>query len=122
MPHLPAPVVKWQILSPDPDATVGFYKQLFGWSSTKDNALGYRELKTGGEFDGGVWPAPPAERPFVQLFMAVPDVDAHVDRATQLGARVLVPTSVLPDGDRMAVLLDPQGMSFAVCTRAEDRS
>jgi len=27
---------------------------------------------------------------------------------------VLVPATMLPEGDEMAVLLDPQGMSFAV--------
>jgi predicted enzyme related to lactoylglutathione lyase len=111
------PVVRWQIISPNPDATTGFYKQLFGWSSSKDNALGYREVSTGpGSMDGGVWPGPPGVPAFVQLFVAVPDVERHVARATALGATVLVPTSVLPDGDSMAVLQDPSGLSFAVCT------
>lgn len=111
------PVVRWQIISPDPDATVGFYRQLFGWTERRDNALGYRELGTGdGGVDGGVWPGPPQERPFVQLFVEVPDVEQHVGRATRLGAKVLVPTSVLPDGDTMAVLLDPSGLPFAICT------
>lgn len=111
------PVVGWQIVSPNPDATAGFYRQLFGWTSTQDNALGYRELETGEDgIDGGVWPGPPQqERPFVQLMVSVPDVEEHVSRATRLGARVLVPPSVLPDGDSMAVLMDPSGMPFVVC-------
>jgi predicted enzyme related to lactoylglutathione lyase len=53
---------------------------------------------------------------FVQLFVAVPEVERYVARATELGATVLVPTSVLPDGDSMAVRQDPSGLSFAVCT------
>ena len=112
-----APVVRWQILSPDPDATARFYGRLFGWTATRDNALGYREIAAGaGGIGGGVWPAPAGVPPFVQLFTAVPDVAACVAEAERLGAAVLVPPSALPDGDVMAVLRDPTGLPFAVCT------
>ena len=99
-------------------ATASFHEKLFGLTVSQDNALGYREIDTGGEFSGGVWPAPPGERAFVQLFISVPGVEAHLERATKLGARVLVPASTLPDGSRMAILLDPAGMSFGICTLA----
>ena len=111
------PVVRWQMLSPKPDETVAFYRQLFDWSVTQSNALGYREVTAGhGGIHGGVWPAPPNAPAFVQLFVQVDDVDASIAEATRLGAKVLVPKSTLPDGTAMAVLLDPLGQSFAVCT------
>jgi predicted enzyme related to lactoylglutathione lyase len=111
------PVVRWQILSPEPARSAAFYEKLFDWKLSRVNELGYRELSTGvtPSIDGGVWPAPPAERSFVQLFMEVDDIDASVAKATNLGAKVLVPKSVLPDGDVMAVLQDPTGLSFGVC-------
>lgn len=37
-----------------------------------------------------------------------------VTKAEQAGAKLLIPPTVLPEGDTMAVLHDPQGMSFAV--------
>ena len=82
------------------------------------NALGYRELKTGENghsIDGGVWPAPQTDRPFVQLFVEVPSIDDSIQKAQKLGASVLVPKSALPDGDTMAVLQDPAGLSFGIC-------
>jgi predicted enzyme related to lactoylglutathione lyase len=109
------PVVRWQIISPNPDATTGFYKQLFGWSSSKDNALGYREVSTGPGSIDGVSPAPPACRHSCSSSWPCRSWSA-TSRATELGANVLVPESVLPDGDSMAVLQDPSGLSFAVCT------
>jgi predicted enzyme related to lactoylglutathione lyase len=116
MPH---PVVRWQIVSPDAEATASFYRKLFEWEPDTANALGFREIRPGGGgIDGGVWPAANADRPFVQLFVEVPNVEEHLSRATALGARVLVPTSVLPDGDAMAVLLDPLGMPFGICALA----
>jgi predicted enzyme related to lactoylglutathione lyase len=109
------PVVRWQIISANPDATVAFYRDLFGWTEKRDNALGYREVITGTNgMDGGVWPAPPEAQSFVQLFVEVPDVEKHISRATTLGAEVIVPASALPDGDTMAVLRDPAGLPFGI--------
>jgi predicted enzyme related to lactoylglutathione lyase len=114
---MPNPVVRWQILSPDPDQTAGFYEKLFEWKLTNANALGYRELSNKEErsIDGGVWPAPAADRSMVQLFIEVRDIDAVIRKAEKFGASVIVPKSVLPDGDAMAVLQDPIGLSFGVC-------
>jgi predicted enzyme related to lactoylglutathione lyase len=67
-------------------------------------------------------PAPPLESGFVQLFVEVPDIETCIATATRLGATVIVPKSVLPDGNAMAVLLDPTGLSFAICTLRRDRS
>ena len=114
---MPQPVTRWQIISPNPEATTKFYCQLFDWRPDQDNALGYRELATGESgIKGGVWPAPAGERSFAQLFVSVPDVEEYVERAVNLGARVLVPTASLPDGDVMAVLVDPIGLPFGIWT------
>ena len=110
------PVTRWQMITPDPEACASFYSRLFGWPVTADNGLGYREFGDNGSgISGGVWPAPPSAKPFVQVFVAVDDVDRYVADAERLGAKVIMPASTLPDGDRMAILSDPAGMSFGVC-------
>jgi predicted enzyme related to lactoylglutathione lyase len=110
------PVTKFQILAKDPERTAGFYGALFDWRVNADNAFGYRALETGAGrgIDGGIWPSPPEGHAFVQLFVEVDDVADTIARATQLGARVVVPPSVLPDGDEMAVILDPEGIPLAL--------
>jgi predicted enzyme related to lactoylglutathione lyase len=116
---MPNPVVRWQIVSPQAEESTEFYRWLFGWTVNQDNRLGVRTLETGGGGpDGEVWPAPQADRPFVQLFVAVTDIDTCIDQAASLGATVIVPKTALPDGDVMAVLKDPTGLPFAVCTLA----
>lgn len=107
------PVVKWQIVAPDIAAITGFYSKLFGWTVDATNALGYRELRSGDDrgIDGGVWPAPAPGPAMVQLFVEVEDVQAHLDRATALGAKVLVPRTELPDGDVMALFVDVAELS-----------
>ena len=110
-------VVRWQIVTPQAEESAEFYKKLFGWTVNRDNSLGFRELKTGSErgIDGGVWPAPPGAPSFVQLFIEVEDVDASIVAAAALGATTIVPRSMLPDGDEMAVLRDPTGVTFGLC-------
>lgn len=110
------PVLQFQVLAQDPDRAERFYAEVFGWTIERDNKLGYRQIDTGSKLgiQGGIWPAPPEARPFVQLFVGVPDVRATVDAAQKLGARVVVPPSVLPDGDEMAVVLDLEGIPFGL--------
>jgi len=111
--------MQFQILSKDPEATARFYTALFGWTVNADNPMGYRRIDTGSRegIQGGIWPAPPQAPNLVQLFTAVDDVGAAVRKAEELGAKLLIPPTVLPEGDEMAVLLDPQGMSFALWRR-----
>ena len=113
------PVAEFQIIATDPDATALFYQQLFGWTVDAHNALGYRRIATGSSegAQGGIWPAPPQAPTFVQLFITVDDVASCVQQAESLGAKVLIPPTTLPDGDVMAVLHDPQGMSFGIARR-----
>ncbi|MGC4086375.1 MAG: VOC family protein [Polyangiaceae bacterium] len=112
-------VVKWQIVASDAAAVAAFYSKLFGWSSDANNALGYRELKSEDPrgIDGGVWPAPGPGPAMVQLFVEVDDVAAQLERALALGATVLVPRSELPDGDVMALFVDPAGLSCGLVQR-----
>ena len=56
----------------------------------------------------------PVSDNLVQLFVEVDDVDAYIAKATSLGAKVIVPKSELPDGDALAIVLDPVGLSFGL--------
>ena len=114
------PVIKWQMLAKDPVKCEAFYTSLFDWKVNADNPLGYRMIETGSDrgIDGGIWPAPEAPQSSVQLFVAVDDVDEYCAKAERLGATVIIPKQVLPEGDEMAVLLDPEGMCVALAKEA----
>jgi uncharacterized protein len=107
------PVMQWQILARDPEASARFYGELFGWKIRADNPLGYRQVETeaGRGIDGGIWPCPPEGDGRVQLFVEVDDVAATVAKAQALGAYVVVPPQVLPGGDELAIIADQDGIS-----------
>ncbi len=110
------PVTQFQIVAKSPEKTAEFYSKLFGWSVDSNNAMGYRVVQTGSEagIQGGIWPSPPEGHAMVQLFIDVEDLKATVEQAVQLGARVIIPPQKLPDGDEMAMVLDPEGISFGL--------
>jgi predicted enzyme related to lactoylglutathione lyase len=115
------PVLRFQILSKSPDETARFYSSLFDWKVDANNPMGYRQINTGSSegIQGGIWPAPPQAPNFVQVFIGVDDVKMFIQKAEKLGAQQIIPPTILPEGDEMAVLLDPQGMSFAIWRRAK---
>jgi len=92
---------------------------LFGWKVDADNPVGYRRIDTGSPsgIQGGIWPAPPQAPNFVQLFTAVEDVGAAVERAVSFGARVLIPPTKLPRGRRYG--RPPRPAGNVVCRLAK---
>jgi predicted enzyme related to lactoylglutathione lyase len=107
-------VLHWQMVTADPDRAAAFYRDLFEWQVSAANGLGYREVKTGGAIDGGIWPAPPGAPEAVQIYVEVSDIDAVLARIVELGGTVIMPKQLLPDGDAMALGLDPLGRSFGL--------
>lgn len=114
------PVMQWQIMTKDPEKHAAFYSAVFGWTIRSDNPLGYREVNSGSPrgAPGGFWPAPPEAVAFVQLFIEVKDIGSIIKKVTQQGGEVIVPAQTLPNGEQMAILRDPVGVSFGVMVPA----
>jgi len=105
---------------------VKFYSTVFGWHNHEqpmgDGVPPYNELHVGDDAVAGAWemsPEIPADVPsYWQVYFKVDDVDDTFNRAVDLGASAMVPPSDYPGG-RFAILVDPQGASFAVHQSAE---
>ncbi len=116
------PVTRWQIITKNPESHSAFYRDVFGWEISADNAMNYRQATTGrGDApDGGFWPSPSDETPCcVQLFIEVQDVGSSITRATEHGAQVAMPAQQLPEGEVMALLVDSQGLGFGIFSPAK---
>jgi len=115
-----------ELLSSDPDDAAAFYSAIFGWGADRMEMPGfgtYTLLKRTGIKDemgvdknaGGLMKAPPGMPvSFWQTYVAVPDTDKLIAKATQNGAQLTVPPMSVPGVGRFAALLDPQKASFAV--------
>lgn len=107
-----------ELLTTDPEAAVAFYRKVIGWGSTAFAAddSSYRLWTMQGASMGGLMQMPSDAQapPNWLMYVAVPDVDRTVERASRLGARTWVPGTDIPNVTRFAVLGDPQGATFAV--------
>ena len=66
-------------------------------------------------------PAPDGSSP-VMIFVYVPDVDQALEKAVELGAKILIPAQNQFWGDRSALIMDPSGHVWTVATRIEETS
>jgi predicted enzyme related to lactoylglutathione lyase len=110
-----------ELLTSDVAAAVAFYGEVFGWTGETFpmGDFDYTELRLDGRGIGGAMPAPMEGMPAVWgVYLGVDDADAAVDKATGLGASVLMPAMDGPPG-RWAVIADPQGAMVSLIDLAD---
>ncbi len=115
--------VSWvELMTPDTEASVKFYTELFGWTTKKEamsDGSEYITFSVAGKDVGGISPIPkdsPNIPPYWGMYITVTDVDATVKQAETLGAKTLVPPMDVPNVGRFAVLQDPQGAVISIIT------
>lgn len=96
-----------------------FYSKLFGWTRQhfSDAAIEYTMFQNAERGAGGMYKITPEMGPIPPhwlVYFAVDDCDAKLQRATELGARVMKPADDIPGVGRFAILVDPQGAAFAI--------
>lgn len=102
------PVVHFEINARDPKALHAFYSALFRWEIDADNPMGYGVVTAGGKgINGGIGPAQGA--PHVTFYVAVPDLEATLRKAGELGGSTVVPPTEIPNMVTFAAFTDPQG-------------
>jgi predicted enzyme related to lactoylglutathione lyase len=107
-----------ELMTTDTKAAGAFYPKVTAWRTQLwDKDPSYTLWVSGKGPFGGVRTLPDAARaagPHWLPYIGTPDVDATVQTAQRLGARVTMGATDIPDTGRMAVLADPQGAAFAL--------
>jgi uncharacterized protein len=95
------------------DASVDFYRKVFGWNTqtaSDTNDFRYTTLDEGDDAKAGIMDQPDVP-PHWAVYFAVADTDAAVAKAVGLGAAVVTEAQDTPYG-RLAELTDPTGATF----------
>ncbi|MDQ0867098.1 VOC family protein [Arthrobacter globiformis] len=115
-----------ELITPEPQAAVGFFQQLFGHEVTEypqDDGGTYTTLMVNGAEVAGIAPAPDEDEEDGdgdagsrgwQVYFGVSSVKEAVLSAVSAGAEVLVEPEFDDDGGTIATLKDPQGGVFSV--------
>ena len=106
-------------VSPSAEAARAFYKAVFGWEYDVGPAEfgGYTTARLGTRAVAGIVGDQPGAPPMPAawgLYFASHDLDADVDKAVKLGAKLLYPAMSMGDFGSMATLEDPTGAQFSL--------
>ncbi|MFD5573273.1 VOC family protein [Streptomyces cadmiisoli] len=118
-----------ELYVPDVPAAAGFYHSVLGWetSSVLFSGGAYTCVNPAGQEEDTVFggfvalsddPAEAATGAYWLPYFEVTDTDAVVAEAEELGGRVRMPATDVPDVGRVAKLADPYGARFAVIRTA----
>jgi predicted enzyme related to lactoylglutathione lyase len=111
-----------ELMTNDPEGAAKFYSALFGYTveSVDMGPSGtYRLLKRGDRQTGGIMKMPPmVPVPHWMAYIAVKEVDASTRNAKELGAKVVVPPTDIPNIGRFSAIDDPTGAGLALFTGA----
>lgn len=113
-----------ELMTTDTGAAQKFYQKVVGWGTQKwgdgggDVPTDYTMWMAEQAPAGGVMKLPEEAAkmgapPNWLTYIGTDDVDATVTKATQLGAKVLMPATTMERVGRFAVIQDPQGAVFA---------
>lgn len=128
--HIGAEVVRepgsitWlELYTTNPDVAGSFYAKTIGWATASHDmgpAGTYTMFNMPGsekEGVGGMMKMPPdmANVPSNWLpYFEVADCDASAKKASELGGKLLMPPTDIPDIGKFAIVQDPQGATFAI--------
>lgn len=103
------PVTWFEVSGPDAGALQSFYADLFDWQVDASNPMSYGMVAASeGGIPGGVGPSPDGSASVI-WYVAVPDLQAALDKANQLGGKTITPPMQVPDGPELAYFSDPAG-------------
>jgi len=113
-----------ELTTTDLPAAIDFYQQLFGWEKKSEfdmGPMGVYYMYGRDRFTYGGMMNKPAEAPGVYWlhYARVESADAAAERAQEAGGKVILGPMEVPGGDRIAVIIDPQGATFAVHSKSQ---
>jgi uncharacterized protein len=113
-------VVHFELNGPNPEQAAKFYSELFGWH-TQSVPGDYIVIDThaGSGINGGIGKSQDG-KPSVVFYVEGGDIKALLDAAESLGAKTIVPVTVMPDVVTFAKFLDPQGNLIGL-VQSDDR-
>jgi predicted enzyme related to lactoylglutathione lyase len=109
-----SPVVHFEVVGRDGGKLQGYYAELFGWKMDADNPMNYalvepEESSTGNSIAGGIGQGPEGYEGHVTFYVEVPDVEAALQKADELGGtRVMGPETIM-EGLTLGQFRDVEG-------------
>jgi predicted enzyme related to lactoylglutathione lyase len=106
------PVVHFDLTGPEAEMTAKFYGELFGWRvqsvPVEQGTYNLIDTHAGTGINGGVMQTREGQQPFATIYAEGEDIQALLDKAVELGAKIAVPVTAM-EMVTFALLIDPDG-------------
>ncbi|MCD9023122.1 VOC family protein [Cohnella silvisoli] len=103
---MPNPVVHFEITGKDGAKLQNYYKELFQWEINANNPMNYGMVDTqSGGINGGISGSDGGPG-YVTIYVEVADLQATLDKAVELGGKIIMPITEIPDMVTMALFTD----------------
>jgi len=110
------PIVHIEFSTKDREKTGEFYSQLCGWKINQIPEMDYALFESG-SVGGGFNPVSDSNPPgTVTVYIGCEDIEADLERAKSLGAKILAHKSEIPNTGWWGVFEDPDGNKVALYT------
>jgi predicted enzyme related to lactoylglutathione lyase len=115
---IPANIVWFEVPADNVERAKAFYTQLFGWKTDKmPGPMEYWHFDTGGPDaspDGGVMKRQNPGQAGITNYIAVSSVNESAAKVQQLGGKVCMPKSPIPQMGWFAICQDTEGNMFGL--------
>jgi len=105
-------VVHFEIPCNEPEKTIEFFKNVFGWTFQKFGDEDYWMAITGDEkepgINGGIMKKRDPNQPVVNS-IGVDNIDEHIKKIESAGGKIVVPKMPIPSVGWLAYFTDPDG-------------
>jgi predicted enzyme related to lactoylglutathione lyase len=109
--------VSWfEIIGGDAARLHRFYSELFGWHIDANNKMQYGMVSADeAGIGGGIGPNPEGGPGYVTIYVSVDDINASAAKAVQLGGKMIMPPTELPEFKvTFALFSDPEGHTIGL--------
>lgn len=108
-----------ELATADQDGALGFYGELFGWTSTESMSMGpmgeYKFIDHNGVRLGAITPhISEGGSPIWTYYFRVADIDVAKQKAEARGGKIHHGPQEVPGGDHIIIGVDPEGAMFAL--------
>jgi predicted enzyme related to lactoylglutathione lyase len=110
------PVVHFEVIGKDGDALRRYYGELFDWEFDTNNPMNYgvvsregNQAPDGSGIGGGIATGPEGYSGHVTFYVAVPDIEATLQKAESLGGKRIFGPDEVMEGLVIGQFSDPEG-------------
>ena len=105
------PIVHFEVNVRDAKRSQSFYQSLFGWKINANNSMNYGVVSTGSKkgIQGGIGQVESDQKPYTTFYIEVDNPQRYLDQAIQLGGRIVMPVTDVPNMVTFAQFADPDG-------------